>query len=149
MHVAERRITYWLFAATSVVSATLFSLFLLQWFIPALQLPLAFTAVILIGQAAQLAAAFVPHTTGWRAATHNVMAYIMALAMMFSLPFLLFAPTLGPAPKTFIAILLTWMVGSFVSLYVTPQVRRRFLALQIVFLASFFICIFIAAYWVG
>ena len=147
LHVANEPRTIRLFAVVSTLAAIPFVAYLWFWLIPALQLPLIFTVLVLAAAACQVIAAWVPHVeTDRRGDIHQFFAYTMALLMPVVLSFLLFAHTITLAPKVIIGLMIAWMIISLLRYHFVPAAKLQYLAYQSAYIASFCIGLLAATY---
>jgi hypothetical protein len=147
LHVANDPATIRLFAVVSTLAAVPFFIYLLYWLIPALQLPFAFTVLVLLAAACQMIAGWIPHIEGDKKGDiHQLFAYTMAVLMPVVLAFLLFAHTITLAPKIVIGLMIVWMVISLLRYQFVPATRQQYLAYQSAYIASFCIGLLAATY---
>ncbi|HSE61477.1 MAG TPA: hypothetical protein VLA88_04250 [Candidatus Saccharimonadales bacterium] len=146
LHVASEPHTIWLFAIASTIATVPMALFMVGWFIPALQLPAWFTVIFMAALAGQLIAAWIPHNTGWRAAVHQFCAYLMAYLMVPLVVFILFSPALPLWAKAIIGVILAWMIFSLALYHLSAKAKLQFLLYQSGYVASFYMVLLVATY---
>ena len=146
MHAADRRSTYLLFAVSLTVSAALMYFFMLQWFSPALKLPLLFDATVLAALVAQVVAGWVRYDEGRRGKVHDFFAFAMAWFMLAALVEAFFAGTMPLLPRVVVGLASGYMLALMILLGTMPSIRRYTLPLQVSYIGTFFIAVLVATY---
>lgn len=148
MHVADRRSTFLLFGIASTLSIGFLYIFMANWLMPALHLPVVFHVVLVAALIAELAAAWIPCLPGKQEYWHNLAAYTMAMLLPILLLFILFSPVTAVVLKFFTAVAIGWMLVMMVLLFVSPRIKRRYLVLQLIYIWLFYAIIMVAAFTV-
>jgi hypothetical protein len=146
MHAADRRSTYLLFAISLTASAVLMYYFMLEWFSPALQLPLLFDATVLAALTAQVVAGWVRYDAGRRGKVHDFFAFAMAWLMLAALVEAFFTGAMPLLPRVVTGLASGYMFTLIVLLGTWPGVRRYTLPLQASYIGAFFVAVLVATY---
>lgn len=81
--VAEHPTARILFGLCLTIGGILFSVFMLEYFIPTFHLPSIYNYILLFGISCQIIAAWVPDLPGRRSIIHNVAAYSLGMSLLY------------------------------------------------------------------
>jgi hypothetical protein len=136
-HVATQKKSWLLFAPIETVALALFYVFMVNWFIPVLELPGLYKILISITLLLEVITSWVPDSTGWKKTVHHYTAYSAALL----LPILnLFIATSAQTPviaKVVAYASFAAAVGILCLYAFTKTARQKHLVYQSLYFACF------------
>ncbi len=145
LHAAQTRAGQIYYFFLFLITLPLFYLFVVKWYVPALDLPPAFTYLVIAGVLGQLLAVIVPAVEGTKEKIHNFGAFLMALTMIPLSVLVSFAEI-----PTFVKILaitsVVYMISSAILYFYVKSARANYLYFQAVYIALFHIVIITSTY---
>lgn len=145
-HAAATKYSYLLLAVVQAMMLPLFVLFVLFWFSPTYDMPLAFNILVTISMLGLTIAALVPVTSGWKERVHNSCA---SLAYFLNIPVLLLliiVPTISFPAKVLGLMTIAGVVSVFIVMK-SEHLKNYTLRAQLLLFLLFDSTIWIAAYY--
>lgn len=145
-HVAADRRGWLIFAPLATLALVLFYIFMVNWFIPKLDLSPTYEVLVTLVILLEFITTWIPDTSGWKQRVHHYTAYTAAAI----LPFLTLIITRSPFITTTARILtyacLVVALGIF-ALYLTVKTtREKHLIYQSIFFACFYIPVLVVIF---
>lgn len=143
-NAARHRIAIVYYGIILFIFLTLFTVFVVGWFIPTSNLPMTFTWIVLIGLAGQYVAVFVPETGGIKSTIHVAASAFMSFSCYVVVALLTFVFYINFPSHLAAGIALVAMTICLLTLLLYKRVLQYALFLQIIYLLSFFFTIGVA-----
>lgn len=146
-HAAANKEVHVPYAIALTIAVALMGLFIYSWFIPALQLPLAFSILFTAALACELVATWVPEVPGWQYTVHQLCSYGAAVLMPYMLVFVFASENVGLVGKAVALGSLLAMAASFLLYAFIKKLRQVYLWCQMSYIAAFHLSVLTAAYF--
>ncbi len=145
LHAAQSRGGHIFYILLFSITLPLFFLFIINWYVPALNLPNLFTYLLIIGIIGQLIAAWVPAVGGLSEKIHNFGAYTMASMLIPLSVLVVFAKV--PTTVQMIAIAgIIYMVPVWILHFNLKSIKPNYLYFQSIYIAIFHLIILMSTY---
>jgi len=141
-HAASTRSAYGFFIALSLISGSVFYIWLLQYLVPKVPSQLAFTILLSLAMLGQFIAALIPDRQGWQRKVHVCGAWGMAV-LFLPLSGWLLAADLSRIAWVMCLVCAVYLFGSWTLL---AKLRHRFLAFQLAYVITFEVALLAAVY---
>lgn len=146
-HAAKNSKFHLTYGLLEVLVASLFTIFILRWFIPKFHLPVLASIAAIIGFAGTVFAALVPDRIGWQQRVHETAAYSMVLCLPVLSAIILLSRLVNFEAKVTAAVVVVYTIfGLASSVFCRAWYRRHMLVLQTVYFAFFHATILAATY---
>ena len=145
-HAVASKRTYLTMAVIETVLLMLFSIFIIGWFSPHLQLPTIFTVIVLLAALGLVLAAWIPDETGIKHTIHELCAYGAFSLFIPATTILLVAPSASPATHIVAGVAMMYMVFNALTFSLIEKVKRYHLYFQVLYMALFHVVILLATY---
>ncbi len=145
-HAATSRHSALLFAGVLIGVGSLFYVWMLKWFVPALGLSRLFIGLLTLAFAAQLVAGLVPSVPVVRRQVHRMAAYGMALVFLPLSFMMLSAPNIQTFGRVAGIVCLVWLSFSCLLFALAPKARKAYLIFQVLYVMVFQLQILLIAY---
>lgn len=145
-HAVLQRPSYWLFAASLIAGGVLFYVFTVAWLMPSYNLGAWFGVLTALAVGCELATALIPDNGGHRSTIHGIVAWTMAVLMMFIAIALIFVPGVSIVAKFFESILLSYLVLDWFLFLFIKSSRKLFLIFQSTYVLCFYLSILAVTY---
>jgi len=146
-HAAKSRRFHIVYGLFEIAIASMFALFMFDWFIPYFGFGFWFEILIAAGIVGIVAAAIIPARSGWRGVMHSAAAYGMAITLLATTALIALSPAVNAVAKLVAAAAITYMlVGWILLICYSKWSRRHMLLFQSVYFAAFHLTILAASY---
>ncbi len=145
-HAASDRSALRLFAVILVLLGLSFYYWLIEWFMPHLELTLIFQIMLTITILCQLIAALVPDTSGRQRTIHRCAAYIMAILYLPLSVLIIMSPQITFLAQMICSFFLVYMFISFFLIAVMGRAKSKYLFFQVSYIVAFQLIIILATY---
>jgi len=145
-HAAAYKEAYLLLAIVCPISYPFFALFMFGWFIPVLQLPLAFSWLAGLILILDFIIAWVPQHPGWKGIVHKLGAYAMASTFLPFAIMLARAPAVSGTARAVIWTCILLMALFWVIFVASKRSKGYFLYFQLTYFLLFDITFLAAAF---
>ena len=146
-HAASSKHASLFFAVVLIIGGLLFYLWLLKWFMPHLDLGVAFGTILTVAVACQIVTALAPDTTGKSKLIHHYAAYSMALLYLPLTALIIIAPHISDGAQIICSIAGLYLVATFITIVLLGQAKDKYLLFQALYVMAFQSLILVAAYW--
>lgn len=145
-HAASNRAASRLFAAILILVGAAFYWWLIEWFVPHLELTFIFEIILTITILCQFITALAPDVYGWRGVTHRWSAWLMAILYLPLSVLIIISPQMTLILQIICSLLVTYMLIGFILVAMMGKAKSKYLPLQASYIVSFQLIILVAAH---
>jgi len=136
-HVSAYKRAWLLFAPIETISLLLFYLFMINWFIPTLNLPITFEVLVVAALLLELVTTWVTDTDGLKHKIHQFTAYTASLLIPVITLFIAVSPLASTTARVIAYLSFGVSVGIFCLFLLKESTREKHLVYQSLYFACF------------